>query len=138
MQKTKLGISVGLMGAIAYFAGLFSGYLVAILIFGYIMLVEDNPWLRKTAVKSVVLLVSFSLISAVVGLIPDFVSFIYSIVNVFGGHISLSVITNIVSVITSALGILKTVVFIALGLKAMTQGTVNIPVVDSVTDKNME
>lgn len=138
MQKTKLGISVGLMGAIAYFAGLFSGYLVAILIFGYIMLVEDNPWLRKTAVKSVVLLVSFSLISAVVGLIPDFVSFIYSVVNVFGGHISLSVITNIVSVITSALGILKTVVFIALGLKAMTQGTVNIPVVDSVTDKNME
>lgn len=138
MQKTKLGISVGLMGAIAYFAGLFSGYLVAVLIFGYIMLVEDNPWLRKTAVKSIVLLVTFSALSAVIGLIPDFISFINTIFNVFGSYFSLSVVTNILAVITSALSILKTVVFLVLGLKALNQGTLTIPVVDNMTNKNME
>lgn len=138
MQKTKLGISVGLMGAIAYFAGLFSGYLVAILIFGYIMLVEDNPWLRKTAVKSIVLLVTFSALSAVIGLIPDFISFINTIFNVFESYFSLPVVTNILAVITSALSILKTVVFLVLGLKALNQGTLNIPVVDNLTNKNME
>lgn len=138
MQKTKLGISVGLMGAIAYFAGLFSGYLVAVLIFGYIMLVEDNPWLRKTAVKSIVLLVAFSALSAVIGLIPDFISFVNTIFNVFGSYFSLSVVTNILAVITSALSILKTVVFLVLGLKALNQGTLTIPVVDSMTNKNME
>lgn len=138
MQKTKLGISVGLMGAIAYFAGLFSGYLVAVLIFGYIMLVEDNPWLRKTAVKSIVLLVTFSALSAVIGLIPDIISFINTIFNVFGSYFSLSVVTNILAVITSALSILKTVVFIVLGLKALNQGTLTIPVVDNLTNKNME
>lgn len=138
MQKTKLGISVGLMGAIAYFAGLFSGYLVAVLIFGYIMLVEDNPWLRKTAVKSIVLLVTFSALSAVIGLIPDFISFINTIFNVFGSYFSLSVVTNILAVLTSALSILKTVVFLVLGLKALNQGTLTIPVVDNMTNKNME
>ncbi len=138
MQKTKLGISVGLMGAIAYFAGLFSGYLVAVLIFGYIMLVEDNPWLRKTAVKSIVLLVTFSALSAVIGLIPDFISFVNTIFNVFGSYFSLSVVTNILAVITSALSILKTVVFLVLGLKALNQGTLTIPVVDNMTNKNME
>lgn len=138
MQKTKLGISVGLMGAIAYFAGLFSGYLVAVLIFGYIMLVEDNPWLRKTAVKSIVLLVTFSVLSAVIGLIPDFISFVNTIFNVFGSYFSLSVVTNILAVIASALSILKTVVFLVLGLKALNQGTLTIPVVDNMTNKNME
>lgn len=138
MQKTKLGISVGLMGAIAYFSGLFSGYLVAVLIFGYIMLVEDNPWLRKTAVKSIVLLVTFSALSAVIGLIPDFISFVNTIFNVFGSHFSLAILTNILAVISSALSILKTVVFLALGLKALNQGTLTIPVVDNVTNKNME
>lgn len=138
MQKTKLGISVGLMGAIAYFAGLFSGYLVAVLIFGYIMLVEDNPWLRKTAVKSIVLLVTFSALSAVIGLIPDFISFINTIFNVFGSHFSLAILTNILAVISSALSILKTVVFLVLGLKALNQGTLTIPVVDNMTNKNME
>lgn len=138
MQKTKLGISVGLMGAIAYFAGLFGGYLVAMLIFGYIMLVEDNPWLRKTAVKSIVLLVTFSVLSAVIGLIPDIISFINTIFNVFGSYFSLSVLTNILAIITSALSILKTVIFIILGLKALNQGTLTIPVVDNMTNKNME
>lgn len=138
MQKTKLGISVGLMGAIAYFAGLFSGYLVAVLIFGYIMLVEDNPWLRKTAVKSIVLLVTFSALSAIIGLIPDFISFIDTILNVFGSQFSILVVTNILAVVASALSIIKTVVFIALGFKALNQGTLTIPVVDDMTNKNME
>ena len=137
MQKTRIGISVGLMGAITYFAILFGGYIAAVLLFGYIMLVEENPWLRKTAVKSVVLLVSFSVISAVIGLIPDFIYFINTIFNVFESHFSLPVVTNILAVIPSALGILKTVIFVVLGLKALNQGTLNIPVVDGMTNKNM-
>lgn len=36
MQKTRLGISVGLLGAAIYFMGLFSGYLLAVLLAGYV------------------------------------------------------------------------------------------------------
>lgn len=63
---------IGLLGSIIYFASVFGGgYLVALLLFGYVLLVEDNPWLRKTSVKAVLLLILFSLISFVLGLIPD-------------------------------------------------------------------
>lgn len=46
MQKTRLGISVGLMGFITYFGCCFGGYIAAILLFGYILLVakESGGW----------------------------------------------------------------------------------------------
>lgn len=138
MQKTKIGISVGLMGAIVYFCALFGGYIPALLIFGYIMIIEDNPWLRRTSVKSIILLLSFSLISTVVGFIPTAFEFIDRVLYVFGERLTVDFITKIHLVIESALGIIKPVLFVILGLKALSQGTLNIPVVDNVTNNNME
>ncbi len=45
MQKTKLGVSVALMGAALYFLGLFSGYVALIILAGYVLLMEENVWL---------------------------------------------------------------------------------------------
>ena len=53
MEKSKLGISVGLLAALLYFLGLLSGYLVTVLVAGYILVAESNLWLRKSAVKAV-------------------------------------------------------------------------------------
>ncbi len=138
MQKTKLGISVGLMGFITYFACYFGGYIAAILLFGYILLVENNQWLRKTAVKALLLTVAFSLLSALIGLIPDIIEFIGSIVSVFNGSFYLSIVSKIVTVLISAIGLIKTVLFIVLGFKALSQGSVNVPVVDDLTNKNTD
>lgn len=138
MQKTRLGISVGLMGFITYFACYFGGYLAAILLFGYILLVENNQWLRKTAVKALLLTVAFSLLSALIGLIPDIIDFIGSIVNVFNGSFYLSIVSKIVTVLTSAIGLIKTVLFIILGIKALSQGSITVPVVDDLTNKNTD
>ena len=52
MQKTKLGLTVGLVGAGLYFLGLFS-FIPAFLLAAYVLLMEDNEWLKKTAVKMV-------------------------------------------------------------------------------------
>lgn len=71
MQKTKIGVSVGLLGAAIYFMGLFSGYLTVVLLIGYVLLFEENEWLRKSAVKAVALMVVFSLAAAVMNLIPN-------------------------------------------------------------------
>lgn len=62
MQKTRLGISVGLLGAAIYFMGLFSGYLLAVLLAGYVLLFEENSWLRKNAVKAMSVMAVFSLL----------------------------------------------------------------------------
>ena len=60
MQKTKLGITVGALGAITFFAGFFGGYLAAIVLAGYALLFEENAWLKRSVVKAVVLMVFFS------------------------------------------------------------------------------
>ena len=54
MQKTRLGISVGMLGAAVYLTGLFSGYLVALLMAGYVLLCEENGWLKRSVIKAVV------------------------------------------------------------------------------------
>lgn len=138
MQKTKLGISVGLMGFITYFACLFGGYVAAILVFGYILLVENNQWLRKTAVKALVLTIAFSLLPALINLIPNIIGFIGTIVNLFGGNLYLTIISKIVTILVSAIEIIKTVLFILLGIKALSQGSIVIPVIDDMTNKNTD
>ena len=60
MQGTKLGISVGMLGAAIYFTGLFSGYIVPVLLVGYVLMFEENGWLRRSAVKAISLMVFFS------------------------------------------------------------------------------
>ena len=53
MNKTKLGITTGLLAALAYFTGCFSGYLLLFLVAGYVLLKEEDEWLRKNVVKAV-------------------------------------------------------------------------------------
>lgn len=138
MQKSKLGISVALIGAALYFLGLFSGYLAVILLAGYVLLMEENVWLRKTAVKSVALLVFFSLILSVLNLVPSLVNFIDDIFNIFGGNFAIRFLTNIISMLRSGINLIQVVVFLILGLKALNQGTVRIPLIDKMVDKCFE
>ena len=67
MQKTKLGIPFGLLAAGIYFGALFGGYLVVILLTAYVLLVEDDEWLRRSSVKAVILMIMFSLIDIILG-----------------------------------------------------------------------
>lgn len=138
MYKTKLGISVGLMGAALYLCGYFSGYLVTILLAGYVLLFEENMWLRKTSVKAVALMIGFSLLSAIIGLIPDVIEVINSFCNIFEGDFHIYVVTRIISFIQIAINFLETLLFLALGLFALNQGTITIPVIDSMINKNMD
>lgn len=138
MQKSKLGISMALIGAALYFIGLFSGYVAIVLLAGYVLLMEENVWLKKTAVKSVALLIFFSLISSVVGLVPSLINFFDDIINIFGGSFSIWFLTNIISVLRSGINLVQTVLFLLLGLKALNQGTIPVPVVDKMVEKCFE
>ena len=137
MQKTRLGISVGLLGAATYFMGLFSGYIVVVILAGYILLFESNVWLKKSAVKAVALLVLFSLLIAVINLIPNAISLINNLMAVFDRSFSVIVLSRIVTVIVSVLDIVEKILFILLGVKAINQGTISFPVVDKLINKYM-
>lgn len=137
MQKAKLGISVGLLGAAIYFTALFNGYLLPVILAGYVLLFEENEWLRKSAIKAVSVLIAFSLLVEALCLIPDVIGFIGDILAIFGLDFYIGFLSRIVQAIVSGLNIIKTVLFICLGLKALNQGTISVPVVDQIVEKYM-
>jgi len=137
MQKTRLGITVGLMGSAVYLISLFGGYLPAIVLVGYVLLFEENAWLRKNAVRAIAVLVLFSLISTLIHFIPDLINFIDDVFQVFNGNFNVAFLNKIVNVLISALNIIEKVLLLVLGVKALNQGSVSVPVVDKLTDKYM-
>ena len=60
MEKAKIGVSVGALAAMVYFSGICGGLLVAAILTGYILIAESNLWLRRSAVKAIVLMIVFS------------------------------------------------------------------------------
>ena len=71
MQKTKLGMSIGLLSAVIYFTALFGGYIPLFMIAGYVLIFEQNDWLKRVCFKAVILLIAFSMITAIVGILPN-------------------------------------------------------------------
>ena len=138
MQKTKLGISVGLLGAAIYFLGLVGGYVITGLLVGYVLLFEENIWLKKLAVKVVALMLLFSILESAVGLIPGTVDFVNSIFYVFDGEFTLTALTRIVLVIKRALTLTQTVLFLMLGFKSLSQGSIRISMIDNLVSKYMD
>ncbi len=137
MEKTKLGVSVGLLGAAVFFSALFGGYTTVILVAGYVLLCEENAWLKKVSVKAIALLMAFSVLNYALGLIPDLFYWLADFIDLIGPNISFSFIYNIVGLLTSALSIVKIVAFLGLGLKALKQETIAISAIDEMVDKHM-
>ena len=136
MQKTKLGISVGLLGAAICFLGLFGGYIALIIAAGYVLLVETNEWLRKTAVKVSAIVFMFSILSVLVGLIPDAIGLISSFLNIFGGSFHISFISTIIAFVNTALSVIEKVILLWFGFKALTQGTISMAPFDGIVEKH--
>lgn len=87
--------------------------------------------------KAVSLTVFSSFVVVVINLIPNAISFINYIVSMFGGNFHIAFISNLVNAVTSAIDIIEKVLFIGLGLKALNQGSISVPVVDKLINKYM-
>jgi len=137
-MKTRLGISVGMAAAATYFAALFGGYTVLTLFVGYILLVETNPWLRKTAVKAFVVCLLFSLISTVFGIIPGALNMLWDLLNVFEVNISwMYKINSIVNIFHTVINALRTVLLLVLGFMSFNQSTIPLGPIDNLIHKHM-
>ncbi|MBQ8005255.1 MAG: hypothetical protein IJ303_02970 [Clostridia bacterium] len=135
MQKTRMGISVGLLAAVIYFSGFFAGFLTTTLLAGYVLLFEENGWLRRNTIKAFVLMIIFMLASAIIGFIPNLLDFIYDIVVLFNGSFSYLKVSQFLSIITDILSIAEKVLFLVLGFMALNQRSVNLPVIDNLINK---
>lgn len=135
MQKAKLGVSIGLLGAAAYFLTYFSGYLVAVLFAGYVLLCEEDEWLKKTCVQAIVLALGFDVLLRVIGLLPDLLAWIDSVVNVFNRTFNYSIVSRVLSVFTRAINLIETCVFLVLGCAAFKKVKIFIPGIDKMMDQ---
>ena len=103
---------------------------------GYVLLFEESEWLKKTAVKAVALMVCVDVLIAVLNLVPDLLGWIQQWAVLFDGEFSYTAVRRIFSILTTAVSICQTVLFLFMGLKALNQGTIRIPVVDKLIDKH--
>ena len=121
-----------------FFAGFFGGYLAAIVLAGYALLFEENAWLKRSVVKAVVLMVFFSVTVAIINVIPDLLEFVGNIASVFNGNFSIIKVNQVVNVVVSGLNLVEKVLFLGLGVKALSQGTIVIPFIDKKVSKYID
>lgn len=134
-MKTKLGITAGLIGAATYLAGMFAGYVGLLLIAGYVLLCEENAWLRKNAVRALAVCFGFSLISTLIGFIPSAMGLIDAVLGIFGGDFYPAFVYNVVHLIETVLGIAKPIVLLLLTFLAWGESTIKLGFLDDMIDK---
>lgn len=135
MEKTKLDISVGLLGAILYFSGLIN-FLVLVILAGYVLLFENNAWLRKSAVKAVVIVIAFSVASIIIGISNSIFDILNTPLSWFRIPFRISWPLSIDSIVLRALDIIEKVILLVLGFKAFSQGSMNLGPIDNIIDRN--
>ncbi len=136
-MKTKLGISVELVAAFAFLAAFLGGYIPAILVAGYILIVEEDAWLKKAAVKAVAILAFFGFCTAVIRMIPEFLAWIDGIANLFEGDITYGAVTRVVNVLVDTLDLIRSILFICLAFLSLKKKSITIPIVDGLINKFM-
>ncbi|NLM72667.1 MAG: hypothetical protein GX184_01350 [Clostridiaceae bacterium] len=136
MEKSKLGISVGLLGAAVYFSGILN-YIALVFIAGYILLFEENNWLKKCAVKAGVIFVVFSIIPVCFGFVSDIFDFINYLINGFGGRLNLGWPLNIEILVNIASQFIKNVLLFISGFMAVSQGSIHIKPIDQFVDRHL-
>ncbi|BCN31435.1 hypothetical protein [Anaeromicropila herbilytica] len=136
MQKSKLGVTVGLVGAAVYFTGLIS-FIPLMLLAVYILFMEENEWLRKSAVKAVTIVVIYNLICVVFGLGDNIFDIINDIFYTLHIDTTLDYPLYIDDIAIKAAGFIENLLLVVLGLKAMAQGSFKVKAIDNIIDKNM-
>ena len=125
------------MGALLYALGLFGGYFLTVAAVVYVLWREESVWLKQTAVKALALTFLFPVISLAIGVIPDLVGLVQSVLNLFDEFFSMEVVLEIEAILRSILNILEYVVFILLGVMALGKKTIRVPLVDSLVEKHL-
>lgn len=74
--RTRLGVTVGMLGAIIYFSALISP-VILILLAVYVLMMEDNRWLKGSAIKCVVFYLVFFFIFQII----DGINYFLNIIN---------------------------------------------------------
>ncbi|MCQ2521156.1 MAG: hypothetical protein MJ105_02160 [Lachnospiraceae bacterium] len=137
-MRTKLGISAGLLAAIMYWCGFFSGIVPLIIIAGYVFLKEENDFLKRTALKAVVFLLAFFVIKELLVIIPVMIGDVLDIVNTYSGnYYSLNKVTQVFYTIRDIVGWAQTFFFVFVGFASLKLKDIPFAPLDKIVDSNI-
>ena len=131
-MQSKLGVSTSVLACVLYLFGLVSGYVALALAAGYVLLFEEDEWLRTAAVKAVVVCLVFSAANVVIYLIPEAFGCINSLLEVFGGYVNFGIITNVFYFVADVVDLIETLVLLLLAFTALGHADVPVPIVDDL------
>ena len=135
MQKSKLGLPAGLAAAIMYMTGVFGGYFPALLLAGFVLLYEEENFIRRAAVKTVILMFLFSILNFVIYLIPDIVGIFQNLLAIFKVYFATNFLDNISATFGQTLSLVETVLFLVLAVLALFGKSVDVKPLSNWADK---
>lgn len=136
MLKSKLGISIALVGAAMYFLGAVS-FIPAMLLAGYVLIAEQNEWLRRQAAKMIGVVIVFGLLSIAVGWLDDAASVLNIIVGWFDDDVYIRIPANLTSLCQYVISLAREIFLLVMGFMALGMKGVKLGVVDKQLDKYM-
>lgn len=130
--RTRLGITVGMLGAVIYFSALISPVVLGLLAI-YVLFLEENRWLKASAIKAVMCYLGFFVIFQVISGIDYFLSIINRMMAVVHWY------SNLVfpGSITDALSICRIVFFLAVAFSALKMRGLRIDRIDDFVETHM-
>lgn len=145
MNKTKLGMSTGMLAAIIFLLAIVtefvdSGWVFAMAFVGtvaYVLYKEEDLWLKACAIKAVLVVLIFTLV-------PFFFGFVYDVMDFINFFLQFAKTSDIVdgfgimSFISNIVTIVEKVFLLILALFALKGKTIKLPVVDNMVSKHLQ
>jgi len=150
MEKSKLGISLNLFTALLYFLGAIGswGLLVVAIATGYVLYFEESNKLKRTAVKSLILIVFLVLLTTIITWVTSLFSIVlatlsnYNMYNtyVINNNFSLTYLYQLLQFIPQfiefIMRIISVLIPIIFGFRAYKKIDIKIKWIDKILDKH--
>ncbi len=137
MQKTKLGIPIFLMGAFAWLLGYYVGYPAILLFVGYVLIAEENPWLRRQCCRVLAVMMCFTLLSTALNLLPNVESTLATVWSLFDKPLYWEWLHKIVNLISELIYWVKFVIFLGFALVSLKGKIIRLPLIDPFLEKHL-
>lgn len=132
MERTRLGLSIPVMGAMVFLVFLTGGYVAGLLLLGYILLYEENAELKRVAVTALLITVGLSLLNALIGFLPDVIRVFESFLSMFGVYLDGGFVDRFFNFLYCIFNVLKTVVLVGFAALTMMGKPIKLSFVDKL------
>lgn len=133
-----LGISVGLTAMLIYFSGLISSTIL-VLAAGYVLLKEEDRWLRAVAAKAILIVCIFGAIGAGITMIENGISGLnYLVMFVGAGSLDRMALQDLCSLLDYVCLIIRDLILLIAGIQAFHCNNFRVGFIDRMINRNIQ